>query len=121
MLRATMYSQPEAPDYDRAELLASTAITMPNLPESWEVTDVQVYPSKFGPSVEMAINADDLGTVSLFAARPGHFLVKPVAAEHIDDITTAHWQIGEVAFALVGRADLSPLRDAAVALSETLY
>lgn len=121
LLRATMYSQPEAPDYDREELLSGTAITMPELPADWQVTDVQVYPSKFGPSVGMAIEAGSLGTVSLFAARPGEFLVVPVEAEHVADITTAHWQIGEIAYALVGRAELEPLRKAALDLSETLY
>lgn len=119
LLRATMYSQLEAPEYDRDELLSGTAIAMPDLPRGWDVTDVQVYPSKFGPSVEMAILAGQLGTVSLFAARPGHSEIAPVTAEHVGDVTTAHWQVGEVAFALVGRVDIDPLREAAIDLSET--
>lgn len=54
MVRASMASQPEVPDYDSGRR-AATAIVMPGLPEGWRVTDVQLFPSKFGPSVEMAL------------------------------------------------------------------
>jgi anti-sigma factor RsiW len=69
LLRAGMRSQIEAPDYDPDDILAATRIAMPVLPRGWRILDVQVFPSREGPSVEMAIAAPELGTLSLFAAR----------------------------------------------------
>lgn len=120
MLRASMYSQIETPEYDRAELLSATAITMPELPPDWQVTDVQVYPSQFGPSVEMAVVAPALGRLSIFAARPGQDVFLPPEAERIGGMTTAFWQSGEIAYALVGEAELAPVRDAATRLHRAL-
>ena len=49
IVRASMASQPEVPDYDADEIRAATAIVMPTLPKNWQVRDVQVFPSQFGP------------------------------------------------------------------------
>jgi len=120
-VRAVMISQPEAPEYDRDELLSATAIVMPSLPEDWRVTDVQVYPSRFGPSVEMAIETRELGRVSIFAARPGDFAVTaPVTAGH-EASTFGHWQMGEIAYVLVGNAEAEKILAAATKLAGTLY
>lgn len=119
VLRARMTSQIEAPDYDAAELLAETAIRMPTLPASWRVTDVQVYPSKFGPSVEMAIDADELGMVSLFAVRPGQSLFVDPQTQELDGTATAHWQFGDIAYALVSRAEPGQIARTAAALFDT--
>ena len=121
LLRAAMFSQPEVPDYDRAELLSATAIAMPELPTDWVVTDVQVFPSRFGPSIEMAINTERFGTLSLFAARPGGFAVAPVSTLELADLSGAHWQIGEVAYALLGEGETDNLGEAAIGLADTLY
>ncbi|WP_210259491.1 anti-sigma factor [Devosia sp. 1635] len=121
LLRAAMFSQPEAPDYDRAELLSATAIVTPELPADWTVTDVQVFPSQFGPSIEMTIDAVGYGTLSLFAARPGGFAVSPVSTLEMDDLSGAHWQLGEVAYALLGERRPEGLGQPAVTLAETLY
>ncbi|MBN9334453.1 anti-sigma factor [Devosia sp.] len=120
-LRAVMVSQPEAPEYDREELLSATAIVMPELPEQWDVTDVQVYPSCFGPSVEMAIDSADLGKVSLFAARPGYFSVLPPTVEQHGQSTLGHWQVGEIAYVLVSSSDEKTVRTIASTLFDTLY
>ena len=69
LLRARMVSQPEVEAYDPAEILAETGIRLPALPEDWQVRDAQVFPSRHGHSVEIAIDAGDLGRVSLFAAQ----------------------------------------------------
>ncbi|SFU22292.1 anti-sigma factor [Mesorhizobium sp. YR577] len=120
-LRASMASQPAVPDYDPDEIRAATAIVMPGLPKDWQVADVQLFPSKFGPSVEMAIKTEKLGAVSLFAVRPGTFdVVKPTVAD-MQDVTAAYFQIGEVAYALVAKADALDLDRAASQLSDTLY
>ena len=121
IVRASMASQPEVPDYDADEIRAATAIVMPVLPKDWKVKDVQVYPSQFGPSVEMAAGTKDFGLVSLFAVRPGTFdVIKPAIAP-AGDISAAYFQIGEVAYALVARGDIRDLDRAAEQLAETLY
>jgi anti-sigma factor RsiW len=121
LLRAGMRSQPEAPNYDPAEIRAATAIVMPALPEDWAVTDVQVFPSTFGPSVEMAIRTGTSGRVSLFAVRPGVFDVMPATLAHQQDLTAAYWQVGDVAYALVGGGDSRELGRAATRLARSLY
>ncbi|KQT49391.1 hypothetical protein ASG47_03385 [Devosia sp. Leaf420] len=119
-VRAVMVSQLEAPEYDRDELLSATAIIMPTLPDDWVVTDVQVYPSRFGPSVEMAIDAGGLGRASIFAARPGDFVtIEPTTAPN-GDATLAHWQIDEVAYVLVSKAEPDAILAAANGLAATL-
>lgn len=120
-LRSTMHSQPRVTDYDPVELLAETAIRMPGLPEGWTVTDVQVYPSHFGPSVELAVNAGALGAVSLFAARPGQFVVQHPSTRQVDDTTTAYWQFGDIAYALVAAAPSRDVSRAAGSLFNSLY
>lgn len=125
LVRAGMPSQPGASRYDPAEIRAATAIVMPVLPEGWTVEDVQVFPSTFGPSVEMTVRAKDLGTASLFAVRPGGFDVVPATSVPQDELTAAYWQVGEVAYALVAqRGTSSGSRDidrAAERLVRSLY
>ena len=83
---------------------------VPALPDDWTVADVQIFPSTFGPSVEMAIRTETSGRVSLFAVRPGIFDVVPATLAHQQDLTAAYWQIGDVAYALVGRGELPRTR-----------
>ena len=90
-------------------------------PKDWKVRDVQIYPSRFGPSVEMAVDTKDMGLVSLFAIRPGTFdVVKPTVAPS-GDIPSAYFQIGEVAYAVVAKSGVHDLDRAAEALAKTLY
>lgn len=121
LVRSAMRSQPEVPDYDPAEIRSATAIVLPTLPDDWIVTDVQVFPSTFGPSLEMTLRTEAFGTVSLFAARPGTFDVVPVTLSGQDDIATVHWQVGEVAYVLVARSGAEDLDSAAERLADTLY
>jgi len=120
-VRAGMISQPEVPDYDPAELRAATAIELPTLLSGWSVTDVQVFPSAYGPSIEMAIRAPAFGNASLFAVRPGTFDVVPTTIVHEGDLTAAYWQMGEVAYALVTKTDSRELDRAARQLARSLY
>jgi anti-sigma factor RsiW len=121
LVREAMPSQPEAPDYNADEIRAATAIVMPSLPTDWKVRDVQIYPSQFGPSVEMAVETKEMGLVSLFAIRPGTFdVIKPTVAPS-GEISSAYFQIGEVAYAVVARSDARDLDHTAETLAETLY
>jgi anti-sigma factor RsiW len=119
LVRAALHSQHKEPAYSRADIRAATAVVMPNLPQAWEVADVQIFPSTFGPSVELEIRAQAFGSASLFAVRPGKFDVVPVTLAQIADFNVAYWQIGEVAYALVGKADIRDLNRAATALIES--
>ena len=121
LMRETMSSQTEAPNYDSDEIRAATAIVMPSLPKDWKVRDVQVYPSQFGPSVEMVVEARELGLISLFAIRPGTFDVVRPAVAPSGDISSAYFQIGDVAYAIVARSDVRDLDRAAETLAKTLY
>jgi len=121
LLRAGMTSQREAPDYDPEDIRAATAIVMPKLPKTWKVADVQIFPSDFGPSVEMSIVVDGGGQLSLFAVRPGFFAVESVTDVNLSSAEAAYWQIGEVAYALVSSAPDTKLAAEARDLSKTLY
>jgi anti-sigma factor RsiW len=121
LVRAGMHSQPNVRAYDPAEIRAATAILLPALPADWEVMDAQIFPSAFGPSVEMAIRTESFGTVSLFAVRPGTFDVVPATLLARDGLTAAYWQVGEVAYALVANADARELDKGAIKLAESLY
>lgn len=121
VIRAAMASQPAVRDYDMNEIRAMTAIVMPGLPRDWRVRDVQVFPSRFGPSVELAAETDEFGPVSLFAVRPGTFdVVKPTLAPG-EDTSAAFFQIGEVAYAVVAGGHVAGLDRAAERLAATLY
>lgn len=121
LVRAGMSSQREASGYDPEDIRAATAIVMPKLPNGWKVADVQIFPSDFGPSVEMTIVAEENAKLSLFAVRPGFFAVETVNDVNLSGAEAAYWQIGEVAYALVSSIPDGKLADEASSLSKTLY
>lgn len=121
LLRGSMPSQPEAPSYRPDEIRSATAIVLPELPRDWQLLDVQVFPSKFGPSVELAARSPELGVLSLFAVRPGDFAVMPTRHVIEGDVSAAYWQTGEIAYALVARTDAHDLERTATSLARTLY
>src|SRR5262249_30038250 len=106
LTRAAMLARhPKEARYDAGKIRAATAIALPELPREWRVLDVEIIPSAHGPSVEMAIAAGgNLGTLSLFAVRPGDFEVRSPAVADKGSETVAYWQIGEIAYALTGVA-----------------
>jgi anti-sigma factor RsiW len=120
LIRARMVSQHERPDYDPAEIRAETGIAMPPLPTDWRVVDAQVFPSRFGHSIEIALEADAVGRVSLFAARsPSFGVIAPTLARSATG-TTAYWQSGERVYALTGSAPEAAIERAAVSLNASL-
>ncbi|RWX80779.1 anti-sigma factor [Neorhizobium lilium] len=120
LVREAMPSQPEVKTYDREEIRAATAILMPKLPKDWQVVDVQIFPSDFGPSVEATIEKDGM-RLSLFAVRPGHFGVEPVKDLKMSNAEAAWWQIGEIAYALVSSNPEAGLSDEAELLKNSLH
>lgn len=101
LLRERMPSQPEVTEYDRADIRSATAIVLPVLPEAWKVIDAQIFPSAYGPSVELAVEPEAGQRLSLFAVRPGTFAVQEVRLAEKEGTHAAYWQVGEVAYALV--------------------
>ncbi|MFS8145832.1 anti-sigma factor family protein [Rhizobium sp. BR 249] len=119
-LRESMPSQ--KPTISSADdIRAATAIVMPELPKDWKVADVQIFPSEFGPSVEMAIEETNGKRLSLFAVRPGAFEVQPVSHVALEKTEAAYWQIGEVAYALIADDSSFNLDQAAERLARSLY
>lgn len=121
LVRAGMFSQPEVKTYDREDIRAATAIVMPELPKEWQVADVQIFPSEYGPSVETSIRTRDGTQISLFAVRPGHFAVEQVKNLNLADAEAAWWQLGEVAYAIISSAPNTGLFDEAELLKNSLY
>lgn len=118
LVRAGMRSQPGAPGYDPQEILAATRIALPPLPRDWRILDVQVFPSREGPSVEMVVEARELGILSLFAARMDSAgTVAPEMAEFGSE-RVAHWRAGHLAYALTGAAPDRLLERAARRLAD---
>ena len=104
------------------EIRSATAIVLPDLPKGWTVIDTQVFPSAYGPSVELVLEPRKDERLSLFAVRPGSFAVQHVLLFHADNARAAYWQIGDVAYALVSDGkDAVKLSDAANKLLRTLY
>jgi anti-sigma factor RsiW len=120
LLRARMVSQPEAADYDPAEILAETGIQLPSLPGEWRVLDAQVFPSRGGHSVEIVIDAGDLGRMSLFAARVPTFDVTAPSLVRFDRAKAVYWQTGPLAYALTGTGSDEVIKQAAIRLSRKL-
>jgi anti-sigma factor RsiW len=120
LLRARMVSQPEVEAYDPAEILAETGIRLPSLPEDWQVRDAQIFPSRYGHSIEIAIDAGGLGRVSLFAAQaPAFDVIAPMPAR-FEKATAVYWQTGQLAYVLTGTGSDKALERAAIRLSRTL-
>ena len=120
LLRARMVSQPEIEAYDPAEILAETGIRIPSLPSGWQVRDVQVFPSRYGHSIEIAVTAGDLGRVSLFAAQAPASELTPPTLAHFEKATAVYWQTGQLAYALTGSGSDKALERAALRLSRHL-
>jgi anti-sigma factor RsiW len=120
IVREAMPSQPVVKTYDREEIRAATAILMPQLPYAWQVKDVQIFPSDFGPSVEATIEKQGM-RLSLFAVRPGQFAVEPVKELTMAEAEAAWWQIGEIAYALVSSDPKADLSDEAELLKKSLH
>lgn len=121
-LRKQMPSQIEAGRFDAGEIRSATAIVLPTMPSEWSVRDAQVFPSTYGPSVELEVEPQSGERLSLFAVRPGNFSVQQVLLKQEGQINAAYWQIGEVAYALISETEnADKLAEQARKLARTLY
>lgn len=117
MLRAAMASQPEAPEFDRQEILQSTAIALPHFPTDWRVLDVQVYPSALGSSVVVVFRTHDAGPFSLYMAHMASERSAPLRLSRQGEKQVAYWRHGKLGLALTGQTHPVELRRIATLLA----
>lgn len=105
LLRATMSSQIESPNFDAGEVQRSTHIRLPRLPERWVVTDAQIFPSDEGPALQLMISTPSDETMSIFAVRaPTESPEEPTTVRH-GGASVAYWREGDMSYALTGNDD----------------
>lgn len=121
VVRAGLPSQPQATGYDRAELNRGTGIAMPDLPRSWQVEDVQVFPADGGQAIEMVLDTPDKGRLFLFAATTPRFDVIAPSTTRTEAGATVYWQVGQTAYALSGALPDDVIARHAVQLAASVY
>lgn len=119
LLRAGMRSMPVSASIDRTEIVNSTHIVVPDLPDDWRLLDTEVFPSDEGPSVELTISAGPLGIVSLFAVQSNTPADTKPNVVHEGSVGVAYWQEGALAYALVGTAPKGDLLNAISKISKS--
>ena len=108
--------------FDRAEIRSQTAIVLPTLPAGWRVVRRPGLPVAF--RAERRDRAQRRADGHAVALRLPPRLVLDRARRHDlgGRLTAAYWQMGEVAYALVGKAAGDrTLTEAAEKLSESLH
>jgi FkbM family methyltransferase len=88
--------------FNMSELGSFAQIALPVLPAGWRVTDVQLFPSDSGPSLQMTITNGKSAPISLFAVRDDKVAPAQPAVLTRDGKTIAYWQEGDLAYALTG-------------------
>src|SRR3546814_15431563 len=68
MVRSRMPSQVEIPNFDPADVRNATHIAVPEMPRGWRVEDVQLFPSDYGPSLQLVTDVGPDRLLSLFTA-----------------------------------------------------
>lgn len=101
-LRADMPSQPETRDFDARAVRQATRIDVPELPADWRLLDAQLFPSDYGPSVQMVIDTGGAAPVSLFAARSESEFPEEPHTQVIDGQAVGYWSHDGTVYALTG-------------------
>lgn len=119
LLRRDMQSQIEVRSYNPGEISAVTGIAMPELPEGWRVGDAQLYPSTYGPLVQIYLRTPKGEPVSLVAMRMDTRAGRKPLLEDRAGERVAYWEHGDSAFALVSQLPASRLLALAAEISRT--
>jgi anti-sigma factor RsiW len=102
LLRESMASFVESPDYDAGEVLRQTRIRVPRLPPGWRVTDVQLFPSDQGPALQLMIRTASGHGASIFAVRAiSAAPLQPVAIRR-GSRSVAYWRANDISYAMIG-------------------
>ncbi len=98
---------------DAEEAFSRTQIAMPNLKQDWKLSDVQLYPSHAGSSIEATLQAGELGQLSLFATRTERMhSIEPTVSRSQSE-TTVYWQRGSTFYAVTGKRPEKVMRSIA--------
>lgn len=109
LLRAAMTSQPETTRFDPSDLMRSTGIKVPHLPNDWRIKDVQLFPSDDGPALQLAVQNGKGQMLSIFAVRaPTSAPMNPTAISR-DGESVAFWKEDDMSYALTGAATPSDI------------
>jgi anti-sigma factor RsiW len=93
------------PKEDKIDKLVGTLnISMPQLPSTWQVIDVQVQPWNGEQSLVVTAKTPTLGQVTLVAAPMNGEEAVPLTAAADGRVPTVYWQSGGTAYALMGPA-----------------
>lgn len=89
--------------FNVGEVGSFARIALPILPAGWRITDVQLFPSDSGPSLQMTITNDIGRPISLFAVRDDDVAPAKPAVLTRNGKTVAYWQEGHLAYALISK------------------
>lgn len=117
MMRAAMVSQVETPHYDAREIATNTRIAMPELPDDWRVTDVQLFPTERGPALVIAVKTQAGQDFSLFALRDRSRAPERPDAVQEGSESVAYWRRGDMSYALTGSGEARLMDATAEALT----
>ncbi|WP_091735479.1 hypothetical protein [Phenylobacterium immobile] len=102
LMRAAMRSRSETPNLNTTEIRRVTGLKVPAIPVGWRLTDVQIYPSDFGPIVQVAAVTDQSETVSIVAMHADTPAGRrPMLRTH-DGEGVAFWEDASQAYGVVG-------------------
>ena len=87
-----------------------TGIVIPNLPSTWIVRDVQIFPSPAGPGVEMVFDTPLHGRVSMFSVRSPEETDVSGTYQH-GDLALAWFRRSDVVYTLSGLIPKTELED----------
>lgn len=118
IVRSNMQSQIKTPYFDAADVRTATRINVPQLPEEWRVLDVQLFPSDYGPSLQMVIDAGEAAPVSLIATRADSDFPAAPRTGNVDGEALAYWSRGGTAYVLTGEHSPDFLSHHAVDLAD---
>jgi len=98
-------NQNAEPEQDKIErLVGAINISVPPLPSTWKVTDVQVQPWQDKQSLVVTATTATLGQVTLVAAPMSEEEAVPLTLATDGRVPTVYWQTGGTAYALMGPA-----------------
>jgi hypothetical protein len=118
LARAQMISQSETPLLDAEEVGRILKVRLPTLPAGWRVVDAQVFPTDFGPSINLVLETAELKRLDLFAVRASTLTgERPEIASRRGE-TVAFWEEGQSAYVLSGAAKPEELLRQATALKQ---
>jgi anti-sigma factor RsiW len=121
LLRQAMVSQVETPDLDPKDIRTATRIRIPVLPHGWQIADVQLFPSDFGPAVQVSIRSAQGGSLFLFATHADTGAPGQPKVNRIGGTDLVAWSAGGNTYVLAGARLRGRLIDMADDLADNRF